>query len=77
FDGFDGLAGLPQPFSQYLNLNSNQFTYLWVVFSGLVMVICWFIAQRMLNSPWGGPCGPSGRTRTPPTPSARTPCGCA
>ncbi len=53
FDGFDGLAGLPQPFSQYISLNSNQFTYLWVVFSGVVMLICWFIAQRILNSPLG------------------------
>lgn len=53
FDGFDGLAGLTQPFSQILPLNSNQFTYLWVLVSGVVMVVCWFIAQRILNSPLG------------------------
>lgn len=53
FDGFDGLAGLQQPFSQWLPLNSNQFTYLWVGFCAIVMVICWFIAQRLLNSPLG------------------------
>ncbi|MHB1576112.1 MAG: branched-chain amino acid ABC transporter permease [Candidatus Dormibacteria bacterium] len=53
FDGFDGLAGLSPPFAQALGLNSNQFTYLWVVVSGVVMVICWFIAQRILTSPLG------------------------
>ncbi|MHB8394308.1 MAG: branched-chain amino acid ABC transporter permease [Candidatus Dormibacteria bacterium] len=53
FDGFDGLAGLTQPFSQILPLNSNQFTYFWVLVSGVVMVVCWFIAQRILNSPLG------------------------
>ncbi len=53
FDGFDGLAGLQTPFSQWLNINYNQFTYLWVGFCAVVMVICWFIAQRILNSPLG------------------------
>ncbi|MHB1612737.1 MAG: branched-chain amino acid ABC transporter permease [Actinomycetes bacterium] len=53
FDGWEGLMGVPQPFTGALNLNANTFVLFFVLVSGVIMAILWFFANRLYRSPLG------------------------
>lgn len=53
FDGWEGLMGVPQPFTGVLNLNPNTFVLFFVLISGVIMAILWFLANRLYHSPLG------------------------
>lgn len=58
FNGWDGLGSVPQPFydSPLITSSGNPYTFyqfFFVVLAGVVMVIMWWIAQRIYNSPYG------------------------
>jgi branched-chain amino acid transport system permease protein len=51
FNGWDGLGGVPQPFQESFSYANYQIFF--VVLAGAVMVIMWWLAQRIYNSPFG------------------------
>lgn len=53
FDGQDGLSGVPEPFNQFLNLNPNDYQFFFLALSGVVMVVLWWVANRITYSPYG------------------------
>lgn len=58
FNGWDGLGSVPQPFydSPLITNSGNAYTvyqFFFVVLSGVVMLIMWWAAQRIYNSPYG------------------------
>ena len=53
FNGFAGLYGIAAPLNNYLQLDVNTYLYFFAVLSGLVMVITWFVANRIYNSDLG------------------------
>jgi ABC-type branched-subunit amino acid transport system permease subunit len=58
FNGWDGLGSVPQPLydSPIISNSSNPYTayqFFFVLLSGVVMVIMWWIARRINNSPYG------------------------
>lgn len=53
FNGFDGLLGVPYPFNDVLNLDPNTYTIFYIAFAGAVMLLLWWIAHRIYNSPFG------------------------
>lgn len=53
FNGQDGLSGLDFPFNDLLNLDPNTYTFFYIGFSGVVMLILWYVAHRIDASPLG------------------------
>lgn len=57
FNGQDGLAGVPAPYQTYLaknfGLNYNEYQFFFLGLAGVVMLIMWFFANRIYNSPFG------------------------
>lgn len=53
FNGWDGLGGVPSPMQDTLNISYSNYQFFFVLLAGVVMVIMWWLAQRIYNSPFG------------------------
>jgi branched-chain amino acid transport system permease protein len=53
FNGWDGLGSVPSPLQDTLNLSYTGYQFFFVLLSGVVMLIMWWLAQRINNSPYG------------------------
>lgn len=53
FDGFNGLSGVPAPFNSVMNLDPNTYILFFVPVAGICMLVCWFVANRIYDSPLG------------------------
>lgn len=53
FNGWDGLGGVPSPLQDSLNISYSTYQFVFVLLAGVVMVIMWWLAQRIYNSPYG------------------------
>ena len=53
FNGQDGISGLDFPFNSVLNLDPNTYTFFYIGFAGVVMLILWYVAHRIDVSPLG------------------------
>jgi branched-chain amino acid transport system permease protein len=53
FNGFDGLFAVPQPFASALQLDANTYLYFFIGLSFVIMIMCWFVANRLYNSALG------------------------
>jgi branched-chain amino acid transport system permease protein len=52
-NGAAGLALVPQPLDGVVNTNTNSYQYLYVGLTAICVAIVWFIAARIVNSPYG------------------------
>ncbi|HUZ03616.1 MAG TPA: branched-chain amino acid ABC transporter permease [Thermomicrobiaceae bacterium] len=53
FNGADGIAGVPFPFNDSLNLDPNTYTFFYVGLAGLFALVLGILAARIYNSPLG------------------------
>lgn len=53
FNGWDGLGGVPSPLQDSLNISYSTYQFVFVLLAGVVMLIMWWLAQRIYNSPYG------------------------
>ncbi len=53
FDGFEGLVGVPQPMNGVLDLTPNAYTVFFLGLCGVIMAICWLVANRIYRSTFG------------------------
>lgn len=53
FNGFEGIAGVPEPFSGALGLDPVTYSLFYVAFCGLLMGIAWLVVSRIGKSPFG------------------------
>ena len=53
FDGAAGLVGVPQPYTAAFGTNPNTYSWYFLVLSGVIMLACWFVAERIYRSPLG------------------------
>ncbi len=53
FNGWDGLGGVPSPLQNTLSISYTNYQFFFVLLAGVVMVIMWWLAQRIYNSPYG------------------------
>jgi ABC-type branched-subunit amino acid transport system permease subunit len=53
FNGWDGLGGVPAPLQGALNIDYQTYQFFFVVLCGVVMLIMWWLANRIYNSPFG------------------------
>ncbi len=53
FNGAQGLSGVQPPLQSLLGLDFNSYTVFFVGLSGVVMLGCWFVANRICNSALG------------------------
>lgn len=53
FNGWDGLGGVPSPLQDSLNISYSNYQFFFVLLAGVVMLIMWWLAQRIYNSPYG------------------------
>ncbi len=53
FNGWDGLGSVPSPLQDTLNLDYGTYQWFFVLLAGVIMVIMWWLAQRIQNSPYG------------------------
>jgi ABC-type branched-subunit amino acid transport system permease subunit len=53
FNGWDGLGGVPQPLQTRFNIDFNTYQFVYVGIAGVVMVILWWLANRIYSSPFG------------------------
>jgi ABC-type branched-subunit amino acid transport system permease subunit len=53
FNGADGIAGIPFPFNEQLQLDPNTYTFFYVALAGGVTVVLGLLAFRIYNSPLG------------------------
>ncbi len=53
FNGADGIAGIPYPFNDALNLDPNTYTFFYIALSGLLTLVLGLLAFRIYNSPLG------------------------
>ncbi|MBJ7603865.1 MAG: branched-chain amino acid ABC transporter permease [Candidatus Dormibacteraeota bacterium] len=53
FNGADGIAGIPYPFNDSLNLDPNTYTFFYIALTGLVTLVLGLLAFRIYNSPLG------------------------
>lgn len=53
FDGAAGLVGVPQPYTSVFGANPNTYTWYFLIICAVIMLICWFIAERIYSSPLG------------------------
>ena len=57
FNGWDGLAGVPAPYQTTLNhafgINYNEYQFVFLGIAGVIMLIMWFVANRIYHSPFG------------------------
>ena len=52
-NGAAGLALVPQPLDGLVNTNTNSYQYLYIGLTAICVAIVWFIAARIVNSPYG------------------------
>lgn len=53
FNGWDGLGGVPQPLQTRFSIDFNTYQFVYVALAGVVMLILWWLANRIYNSPFG------------------------
>lgn len=53
FNGNQGLFGIPQPFASSLGLSITGYDWFFVGVSAAFAAGVWFLAARLVNSPWG------------------------
>jgi ABC-type branched-subunit amino acid transport system permease subunit len=53
FNGWDGLGGVPQPLMARFNIDFNTYQFVFVAIAGVTMLILWWFANRIYNSPFG------------------------
>lgn len=53
FNGWFGLRGIPQPLNRLLNLNPNAYTVFFLGLCVAIMLVLWFVANRIYHSPLG------------------------
>jgi branched-chain amino acid transport system permease protein len=53
FNGWDGLAGVPLPLNDVLNLDPNTYTIVFAAMSGVLATVLWLVANRLYASPLG------------------------
>jgi ABC-type branched-subunit amino acid transport system permease subunit len=53
FNGFDGLAGVPEPFNVVLGMDTVTYAVFYVVVCAAVMAVALVVANRIGNSPLG------------------------
>jgi branched-chain amino acid transport system permease protein len=52
-NGAAGLALVPQPLDGLVNTNTNSYQYLYIGLTAICVALVWFIAARIVNSPYG------------------------
>lgn len=53
FNGWDGLGGVPSPLQDRFSIAYSTYQWLFVLLAGVVMLVMWWFAQRIDNSPYG------------------------
>ncbi|MHB1630022.1 MAG: branched-chain amino acid ABC transporter permease [Bacilli bacterium] len=53
FNGWDGLAGVPQPFNSIFQLDFNHYQWVFLVICILFAVLGFWIIERLTHSPFG------------------------
>lgn len=53
FNGWDGIGGVPSPLQERFSIDYNTYQIVFVVISGVVMLIMWWLAVRIYHSPFG------------------------
>jgi ABC-type branched-subunit amino acid transport system permease subunit len=53
FDGFQGIIGVPEPWSNAFGLNIDTYTYFFVAVCAVIVAILWLISTRLQKSPVG------------------------
>jgi ABC-type branched-subunit amino acid transport system permease subunit len=53
FNGPQGIAGIDPPLQSVLGLDFNSYTVFFIGLSGVVMLCCWFVANRVYSSALG------------------------
>ncbi|MGH2485634.1 MAG: branched-chain amino acid ABC transporter permease [Ktedonobacterales bacterium] len=53
FNGWDGLGGVPSPMQTKFNIDYNTYQFFFILLAGVVMVILWWVANRIYKSPFG------------------------
>ncbi len=53
FDGAAGLVGVPQPYTSVFGVNPNTYTWYFLAVSAVIMLVCWYVANRIYSSPLG------------------------
>jgi ABC-type branched-subunit amino acid transport system permease subunit len=52
-NGWDGIAGVPQPFADVLNLDLNRYGLFYLGLCSVFLVVVYLFAERLLHSPFG------------------------
>src|SRR6202022_1419245 len=52
-NGAAGLVLVPQPLDGVINTNTNSYQYLYIGLTAICVAIVWFVAARIVNSPYG------------------------
>ena len=52
-NGAAGLVLVPQPLDGVVNTNTNSYQYLYIGLTAICVAIVWFVAARIVNSPYG------------------------
>lgn len=53
FNGYNGLAGVPQPLASTLGLPPVEYQFVFAAMSGVVALVCFGFMQRLARSPFG------------------------
>ena len=53
FNGWDGLGGVPAPLQTRFSIDYQTYQLVFVAIAGAVMLIMWWVANRIYNSPFG------------------------
>lgn len=53
FNGWDGLGGVPSPLQNTLGLDYQTYQLFFVGICGVVMLVLWWVANRIYKSPFG------------------------
>jgi branched-chain amino acid transport system permease protein len=53
FNSFQGLSGVTQPLSDVLPVDYNTYQFVFLGIAAFIMLIMWFVANRLYNSPLG------------------------
>jgi branched-chain amino acid transport system permease protein len=52
-NGAAGIAGVPAPLQDTLNLDLSTYYFVYVVLAAICVALVWFVCQRIVNSPFG------------------------
>jgi branched-chain amino acid transport system permease protein len=53
FNGWDGIGSVPSPLFDTLNVDFFTYQWFFIGMAGVVMLILWWVAHRIYNSPFG------------------------